>query len=113
MFSKREFIKKSMNKIIVGLHLHLLKEGDYYIVYCPALELTSYGETEDIAKKRFDEEMSIFFNETNRKGTLEKYLLKMGWTLTQKPKPKYSPPEHLHIPLNQLNSFTERVSIPV
>ncbi|MBN2350350.1 MAG: hypothetical protein JXJ22_16040 [Bacteroidales bacterium] len=103
-----------MNTITVGLHVVLLKEGDTFVAYCPALELSSYGGSEEKAKQRFEEEIKIFFDETAKKGTLEKYLLKQGWTLTKKPVPKYNPPEEIDIPYtNRLGSFTENIAIPV
>ena len=110
MKKKENFIKKTPNTIIVGLHVKLVEEQGYFIAYCPALELSSYGKNVEIAKKRFEEEIAIFLTETERKGSLEKYLLKMGWTLRNKPIPQYTPPE---INIGEYNSFTEDIAIPV
>lgn len=85
MFSKQPFIRKSVNKIKVGIKVNIFKEGDSYIAYCQELELSSYGDTPEIAKKRFDKEVKIFFEETYKRGTLEKLLLKLGWRLTKIP----------------------------
>ena len=68
------------------LSVRLLNEGDYIVAYCPALELSSYGKNERDARKRFEEALNIFIEETERKGTLEKELLMLGWTLRLKPK---------------------------
>jgi hypothetical protein len=114
MSSKHNFIKPSMNTISVGINVLLAKEEEIFVAYCPALELSSYGESENIAIKRFEEELKIFFEETSKKGTLEKYLLQNGWTLTQKPEPSYRPPEVINKPFRELiNTFTENVAIPV
>jgi predicted RNase H-like HicB family nuclease len=113
MFSKKEFIKKSVDTITVGIKVVTFKEGDYHIVYCQALELSAYGETEAKARKRFDEEIKIFFDETSRKGTLEKLLLQLGWTLKKMPQPKYEPPKFKNRVQRHESSFTERIAIPV
>jgi hypothetical protein len=110
MKKRKDFIKKTPNAIIVGLHVKLVEEHGYFVAYCPALELSSYGKERETAKKRFEEEVAIFLTETERKGSLEKYLLKMGWTLKNKPIPQYTPPE---IDIDEHNSFTEKISIPV
>ena len=77
---KKEFIEKSMNTVSVGINIVLEQEGDYVVAHCPALGISSYGDSKRKALKRFDEEMEIFLEETSKKGTLEKYLLKLGWT---------------------------------
>jgi hypothetical protein len=114
MINQEQFIKKSMSTITVGIHVGIFKEGKYFVVYCPALDLSSYGSDEEIAKRRFEEEVKIFFEETSKKGTLERYLLQLGWTLTKKPQPKYEPPLfNADQRQKNLHTFTERIAIPV
>ena len=60
----------------VGVDILFLKEGKYVVAYAPALELSSYGRNEQTARKAFDEAVSIFLEETERKGTLERVLLR-------------------------------------
>ena len=110
MRKRKNFIEKTPNTITIGLHIKIIEEYGYFVAYCPALELSSYGKDLETAKKRFEEEIAIFLTETERKGTLEKYLLKMGWTLRNKPVPQYTPPE---INIEEHNSFTEEIAIPV
>ena len=43
-------------------------------------------------RSSLDEALDIFVEETSQKGTLERFLLKIGWTLQQKPVVKYIPP---------------------
>lgn len=80
----------------------IVKEGDYFVAYCPPLELSSYGKTEAEARAAFEEAMQIFVEETERKGTLEKVLLNLGWTLRKKPTPEYQPPQLQAVDLAKL-----------
>jgi predicted RNase H-like HicB family nuclease len=76
----------------VHVPVSFYKEGDYVVAYCPALELSSYGKTEEAAKRAFGRAVSIFLEETQRKGTLERVLLSLGWSLRQKPSCRYELP---------------------
>ncbi|MGD1046995.1 MAG: hypothetical protein ABR936_16960, partial [Bacteroidota bacterium] len=78
-------IRKQQGSIEVELEVLISKEGDYFVSYCPALELSSYGNTEKEARKSFDEALDIFVEETSKKGSLEEFLKKIGWTLQQNP----------------------------
>ena len=86
-------IQKNKNTIKAAVEVLIIKEGRTYVAYCPALELSSYGETERRALQAFGSALDIFFEETRRKGTLEKTLLKLGWSLRQQPQPMYEPPK--------------------
>ena len=44
-----------------GLPVTFLKEGDNFIAYTPALDLSTFGPTFDKAKKNFVEVVNIFF----------------------------------------------------
>ena len=102
----------------VGVTVLVLREEQYYVAYCPALELSSYGETEQEARSAFEEAITIFIEETDKKGTLEKVLLKLGWSLQQVPELKYKPPELLakdvykYVKLKQAKVIEETVPIP-
>ena len=106
---------KSFEVVVTVL---MLKEEQYHVAYCPALELSSYGETEQEAKSAFEEAMTIFVEETDRKGTLEKVLLKLGWTLQQLPELKYTPPVvrpkdvYKYVISKQAKVIEENVAIP-
>ena len=48
------------NRIIeVQLNVYSFKEDESYIAYCPALDLSSYGTTENNAKASFEEILAI------------------------------------------------------
>jgi predicted RNase H-like HicB family nuclease len=97
----------------------IMKEEDTYVAYCPALDLSSYGETEKKALREFGLALDIFMRETDRKGTLERILLKLGWSLQQRPNPVYEPPKFDKAKLHRLfksnapKVVTEEISVPV
>ena len=113
-----EILKKS-DSTIVNVQVYVGQQGDYFVAYCPALELSSYGDSEKDAKDAFEEALNIFMKDTHQKGTFEKVLLKLGWSLKQKPKPLYIPPHFSKDSIRKFNHnppnrhFTERVAIPL
>lgn len=114
MKKRKNIIEETTNKLHIGLHVEVIEEEGYFVAYCPALELSSYGKDKQTAKERFMNEVTIFFVEAEKKGTLEKYLLKMGWTLRKKPVPQYIPPiSNSNMQPKSHTSFTEDVAIPV
>ena len=76
----------------ISVDIMIIEEGEYFVAYCPALELTSYGTSQVEAKKSFADAVKIFIEETEKKGTLATVLLSLGWTLRQKPVTTYVPP---------------------
>lgn len=116
---KKQGIKKSRKLIMVNVSVILLQEDDQYVAYCPALEVSSYGDTIKEAKAAFDEALEIFLEETTAKGTLEKELLRLGWILQQKPKVLYQPPSislkesQRLLKKNPKNIYDEKVALPV
>jgi predicted RNase H-like HicB family nuclease len=111
-------VLKNRNSIHVSVQVVLFQEDGIWVAYCPALELSSYGDDENDAKGAFEEAMQIFLSETNRKGTLERCLLKLGWQLQQKPRPMYNQPnlslqENRRLLRKNPHIYNERVAIPV
>lgn len=101
---------QSQSKVSITVDVIIVKEEDYYIAYCPALELSAYADSEEKARKSFEVELAIFLKETRERGTLEKYLLHNGWRLQQIPKFNYQPPR---TKIKEFSSFLknkERVS---
>jgi len=116
MYSKN-IITENRNHISVGVIVLILKEDNLFVAYCPALELSSYGKTKKEAKENFNDALNIFIEETQKKGTLEKVLLSLGWTLKQKPQVSYKPPL-LKGKISRLSNlitsdFTEQIQLPV
>lgn len=81
--------KKKKMFFNVRLPVSIIKEGNYFIAYTPALDLSTSGKSFEEAKKRFNELVSIFFEETFKKGTLDEALQDLGW---KKVRRKWSPP---------------------
>ena len=90
---KKETVKKMAMSVEVQVDVVLLKDGEYYVALCPSLNVSSYGQTQKEAKQAFGEALKIFISETDKKGNLEKELLKYGWVLQQQPKLSYTPPK--------------------
>jgi len=66
-------------KLDVSLTVTFLREGDQFVAYSPALDLSTAGNTLELAKKRFNEAAQIFFEETVNKNTLPEVLTELGW----------------------------------
>jgi len=66
-------------KLDVSLTVTFLREGDQFVAYSPALDLSTSGDTLEQAKKRFDEAVNIFLEETTSKKTILDILAELGW----------------------------------
>jgi predicted RNase H-like HicB family nuclease len=80
-----------MDKMIsYGLPVTIFREGDQFVAYSPALDLSSSGLSEQEAKRMFSEAVETFFEELIDMGTRDSVLKDLGWTKT---KGKFQPPE--------------------
>ena len=80
------------SKVKCKLPVIIFKEDNSHILYCPALDLSGYGETESDASDSFNVVLSEYFRYTTNKGTLAADLLKLGWTIRKSLKKKATPP---------------------
>jgi len=80
------------NRIKCNLPLIIFEEDKNIITYCPALDLSGYGSTEEEAKKSFEVTLSEYFRYTVNKKTLAEDLKKHGWTIMKNLKKKPIPP---------------------
>ncbi len=110
-------IKTDGSRVVnVSLEVQLIQEGDYIVSYCPALELSSFGITQEEAKEGFEGALHTFIQETRSRGTLENVLLDLGWELRKVPTANYKPPRQKardnrpnpHL----IKSFKESVALP-
>ncbi|MFW5702413.1 MAG: hypothetical protein ACOCXP_00400 [Candidatus Dojkabacteria bacterium] len=77
--------KNILNKIKqVNLPVITLKEGDYFVAYTPALDLSSYGKDLKEAQRHFTEAVAIYFEEIIENGSWYDELTSLGWTINEK-----------------------------
>ena len=67
----------------------VLKEDKRFVAFTPALDLSTSATTYEKAKKRFEEIVSIFFEEIISKGTFNEVLKDLGWKKVDR---KWQPP---------------------
>ena len=71
---------KNIN-IQFGLPVTILKEGNSFVAYTPALDLSTSGVSFEDAQKNFIEAVNIFFEELIEMGTLDEVLTELGWQI--------------------------------
>lgn len=71
-------MKKKMG-IKAELELLMMKQGDTFVAYFPALDISTCGDTFEEAAKRAEDLPEIFFEETMKHGTLHEALEDLGW----------------------------------
>ena len=74
----------------IKLTVSVLKQGNRYIVYAPALDLSTSGRSEKEAKKRFVEAAMLFVEELDKAGTTDGVLKELGWHHVRK---QWMPPQ--------------------
>jgi len=80
------------------------QEGNKVVAYSPALDLSSCGNTEQQARKRFAEAAVIFLTEIRKMGTIEEVLEECGW--------QKIPNQHTWSPPTYKSCTEELVKIP-
>jgi len=116
---KKNRIGVHKDTLTVEVAVALLQEGKSHIAYCPALDLSAYGDNPDEAVSSFKLNVEILIEDLLERGTLEKTLLSLGWRLRQKPEAKYEPPKVTSIGLAKRTGakfeemLKEKISIPL
>ncbi len=64
----------------LNIKVEVFKEDDLYVALCPSLNVSSFGETIEEAKKSLIEAVEIFIEECSEMGTLEEVLEESGFT---------------------------------
>jgi hypothetical protein len=106
-------IARYSDEIQVNLKILILRKGEYFVAFSPSLQLSSYAKEPEDAKATFRGALKIFLEETIRLGTLERLLLKFGWTLKQTPKIRYTqPPISLELLHSAQSVVRERITLP-
>ncbi len=96
-----------MKLIGTKLKIAFYKEDGQFIAYCPALDISTAGDTMEEARKNFEELFNVFLEETIKMGTLENVLLECGWKKVSRPKLHWKPPVRRFI-----TEVEEEVSLP-
>jgi len=66
----------------LDIKVEIFKEEDLYVALCPSLNVSSYGETEDEAKRCLVEAIEAFIEECDKMGTLDEVLEEAGFIQT-------------------------------
>ena len=64
----------------ISVKIEIFKEGDAFVALSPELNISSFGETIDDAKKSFREALEAFIEECQEMGTLEDVLEESGFS---------------------------------
>lgn len=72
------------SKITAHLEIYSFIEERMYIIYCPSLDLSAYGETEEDAKRSFEKTFEIHFTYCSNKDTIMEDLKAHGWHIRGK-----------------------------
>ena len=95
------------NLISAKLPVEIFKEGNQFIAYCPALDISTSAESLAQVRKMFAEMVDIFLEEVTKMGTIGEVLLQCGWRKVSRPKRHWEPPRRQFI-----TELQEEVSIP-
>jgi len=79
-------------QIKVNLSLIEFEEDGCQIVYCPAVDISGYGNSEVEAMNSFNVTLGEFFHYTTNKNTLLNELKHMGWVIKKSKKHAMTPP---------------------
>lgn len=75
--------------IKVNIPLIHLKEGEIFVCYSPAFDLSAHGDSFEDAEQSFAKTLKLFVEQVTRKGTWHKVLEEYGW---KKVKKEWNPP---------------------
>lgn len=67
----------------IQLKLEIFRESDLYVGICPALNVSSFGESILEAKQSIQEAVEIFLEECSEMGTLQEVLEESGFALKE------------------------------
>jgi predicted RNase H-like HicB family nuclease len=63
----------------INIPLSLWKEGESIVAYTPALELSTFGTTEEDALEKFSEAVELFFETAEERNVTVDLLESLGW----------------------------------
>lgn len=86
------FITKDKNEYIIKISVVQFQEDNTFIVYCPALDLSGYGLSDEEARQSFQTVLLEYIRYADNKGTLDADLKSHGWTRLKPKSPSMIPP---------------------
>ncbi|MCQ2265722.1 MAG: hypothetical protein MJZ46_06760 [Bacteroidales bacterium] len=90
---KTAFISQKNNgEYDVNVPVVQFQEDDVVIIYCPALDLSGYGATEEEAKESFKTVLLEYIRYASNKGTLNNDLMAHGWRKLKSKRVSMVPP---------------------
>jgi predicted RNase H-like HicB family nuclease len=69
----------------VVINTKIFKEGDVYVALCPELNVSSFGESIDEARRSLKEAVEAFIEECEIMGTLDEILEESGFQKESEP----------------------------
>jgi len=94
------------DKIVVKLQMIEFEENGVTIIYCPALDLSGYGNNSKEAEESFNISLSEFFLYTLHKGTFYNEFKRLGWKVHEKKKSKPMTPPSMESLLRENANFS-------
>jgi predicted RNase H-like HicB family nuclease len=79
MATTDERVRKTRQAMLTNIHIDIYREGEWFVAFSPALDVSSYARSEAEAVSRFREALALFLEDTQQKGTLEQVLTGLGW----------------------------------
>jgi predicted RNase H-like HicB family nuclease len=70
-------LKKTMIK--TSIPVIYLKEGEAFICYSPAFDLTAHGDSFEDAEQSFAQTLKLFIEHVSKQGTWDDVLREYGW----------------------------------
>ena len=80
----------------------LIDEDNIFTAYCPALELTTYGDSIEDVSNAFNERLEIFIDEMIQSHSLHDELVRLGWKFKTN-NVALEQPANISIPTHLLN----------
>ncbi|MGC2110811.1 MAG: type II toxin-antitoxin system HicB family antitoxin [Candidatus Korobacteraceae bacterium] len=59
------------------------RQGDWYVAYCPPLDITTQGRTLSEAKENLQEASYLFMVSCFERGTFEQAMRELGWSVAK------------------------------
>lgn len=82
--------KQPLKQVSFNLPVSIFLQGNSFIAYTPALDVSTYGKSKAEAQKNFTELVDTFFSSFEDARQLGQVLESLGWT---KQKASWQPPE--------------------